>query len=183
MKVEIGTVDRINKQLLDKFGYFENQPKFRLIWSTDQIEKRLISHTAEGLILLEPQVRTVRKYHSAWHKDAYILERLVAVPEGIETDLVERLSYEPIWTFRSQKNNEPLPPFWSICDMIVSNLMANIENPGTYAKYKDTNESKEEKLIRIKELEDELFGNETPLGDSLKNDTAVGYGPRNRSFS
>jgi hypothetical protein len=178
-------VDEINKLLLDNFGKFNDQPRFRVVWANDQFEKRMVEYTPEGLELPEPKILEVPKYITAWHRDTYILEMLM--PVGTLTDLVTSVSYEPVWTFRSQTTGEVLPPLYGACKMVAETIMINMQRTYEGPKYKDPESdakvAPDIKLERIMKIEEELFGNETPLGDSLKRDTAVGYGTRQRSFS
>lgn len=180
------SLEEINTRLADNFGRFNGQARFRVVWSSDELENRVVTHTPEGLALANPEVRLVKKYNSTFHKDAYILEMIL--PVGTITDLVTNLSYEPVWTFRNQHTGEALPPFYGACKLVAETIMNNIEkaSSGT-VKYKDPlgdpEEAKEVQLQNIINLERELYGNETAIGDALKRDEAVGYGPRNRSIS
>jgi hypothetical protein len=172
----------INKRLVDHYGKFEDgRPNWRVVWSDDQIEKRLVSHTPEGFELITPVVREVPKYWYAQHK--YILEKLVPVPQVEGNDLTELTSYEPIWTFED-KNGNPLPPIWEAIYLLIQTIHENLAMAGRRAPYKlpeELGNSPEAREDRIRKLQEELFGNETTVTDALKNDSAVGYGPRQRN--
>lgn len=174
-------IEEINKKLLDHFGRFENgEANFRIVWSDDQLEKRLMDYTDEGLQLLNPEVRTVKKY--SYIKSKYVLERLVPVPE-YNAELTTKLSYEPLWTFEDQEGR-PIPPTFIgakiLIDIVIENMWLAGHKPVKKQDEKDGNtaEAIEE---RVKILESQLFGNESSITDALKNDSAVGYGTRKRN--
>lgn len=154
----------LNNKLNDIYGRTENLPNFRVVWSEDLLEKRLMSHTDEGFQLIIPMVREVPKYKQ-WIQQKYILEGLTVVPDMVETDLVERLSYEPVWVFED-KNGNPLIPIWPAIHFILEQIKDNQRTAGM-TKYPDPGETREQRELRLKELEEELFGNETDTGDAL----------------
>jgi len=119
--------EEINKRLVDRYGKFDNGfPYFRLIWSEDVLEKRIFHHTAEGFELLNPEVREVPKYQH-YIKDRYILEGLVEIPTQVETDLITKISYEPIRTFETSKG-EFLIPRWDAMHFILETIRGNQED-------------------------------------------------------
>jgi hypothetical protein len=158
------TIENINKKLKEEFGYeLDGRPRFRVVFSDDQFEKRWIQFTDEGFPLLEPEVRELPKYRQ-FIQQKYILERLVPVVG--ETDLIEKMSYEPCWVFQT-KNQEYLPPFYDGCLLVIRSMYDAMGKAGTFTKYKDKNVSKEEQLAHIERVEKELFGNETEMADNL----------------
>jgi len=165
------SIESINEKLLSMYGTnFGKSPKFRVIFSEDQYEKRLTDYSDEGFQLIFPEVRLLPKYKQ-WVREKYILERLIPVIG--ETDLVTKVSYEPLWVFQD-KNGSYLPPFFEGCKFVIDNLYA-IMSQTSFIKYKDKNETKEEYLARVKRVEDELFGNETEIGDALAYGSGVGF--------
>jgi len=171
-------IDEINRKLSDHFGLFESTyPNYRIVWSEDQFEKRLGTYedrTPEGVFIREvTEVRLVPKYRQ-WIHNKYILEKLFPI-EGINEKLltVEKLSYEPIWTFEDKFGNA-LRPNWIAAKFIVDTIHANIRTKG-YKKYKEP--TKEEavhiRMERINQIEQSLFGNETDLGDALAHKQAI----------
>lgn len=156
-----------NNLLKEKYGETDNKPNFRLIWSDDEFENRLTGYDDKGNPLLIPQVRLLPKYRQ-WVSDKYILERLTVVPQIKQNDLTTLLSYEPIWVFEDRHGNQQTPTKGALI-FIIENLLQAMEHPFEGAKYKDpiVNETPEEKAVRIKQLEQELFGNETNVGDAL----------------
>jgi hypothetical protein len=166
------SIESINKRLLDEFGVelsLGNQPKFRVVFSEDQYEKRLTSYTDEGFELLHPEVRLLPKYKQ-WIREKYILERLIPVIG--ETDLVSRVSYEPAWVFQD-KNGKYLPPFFEGCRFIIESMYESMGKKGMFTKYRDKNVSEEERKAHLKKVEDELFGNETAVTDALSYGSGV----------
>jgi|ERR1035437_1380703 hypothetical protein len=159
-------ISDINKKLLEEFGSelsCGNLPRFRVVFSEDEYEKRWTDFNDDGFELLKPEVRELPKYKQ-WIRAKYILERLVPVVG--ETDLVTRISYEPAWVFED-KNKNYLPPFFEGCKYVIESMNQAMGRKDTFTKYKDKNVSEEERLIKLKKVEDQLFGNETDLTDNL----------------
>ena len=128
-------IEEINKKLIQEFGYeLTGQPRFRVVFSEDQYEKRWTDFTDDGFELLTPEVRLLPKYKQ-WVRAKYILERLVPVVG--ETDLVTKVSYEPAWVFQDKHGNY-LPPFFEGCKHIIESLLSNIAGAKTFTRYKET---------------------------------------------
>ena len=164
------SIESINEKLLNDYGTeFGNAPKFRVVFSEDQYEKRFTDFTDEGLELIYPEVRLLPKYKQ-YIREKYILERLVPVVG--ETDLLTKVSYEPAWVFQDKHGNY-LPPFYEGCKHVIESLFSAIDKAGTFTKYKDKNISVEERAAELKKVEDQLFGNETEVGDHLAYGTGV----------
>lgn len=158
------SIESINEQLVRDFGNeFNGQPRFRVVWSDDQFEKRWTDYTDEGFQLLSPEVRLLPKYRQT-HPHKFILERLVPIIG--DTDLTSRISYEPCWTFEDS-NGDYLPPRFDACKFIIDSIFAAMNKAGTHAKYRDPSESPGNREAKLKVMEAELFGNETPVGDAL----------------
>lgn len=167
------SLDTINRRLADIYGrdIVTNKPIWRVVWSEDELEKRRVTHTKEGLLLLTPQVMEVPKYRQ-WVTAKFILERLSLVPDYQQEELAgNKISYESVWVFEHAKTKEALPAKFEACAFIIDIMYAAIGKHSA-AKYKDPGETPEMKEDRIKKLQEELFGNETPVGDAL----AHGYG-------
>ena len=176
------SLEVINKRLTDFYGRFDDgRPNWRVVWSDDQIEKRKVTHTPEGLELLTPVIKEVPKYSYAQHR--YILERLLPVPYGVETDLTTKTSYEPVWTFQDNNGNA-LPPIWEAIYLLIKTVRENLENAGKNAPYKTPDgmgNTREEITARVEKLQEQLFGNESKVSDALALDSAVGFGTRKRN--
>lgn len=162
-------IEDINKKLLDKYGkYTDGRPNFRVVFSDDQFEKRWTDFTDDGFQLLQPEVRELPKYRQ-YIRHRYILERLIPVVG--ESDLTTKTSYEPAWVFQD-KNQNYLPPFFDGCVLIIDSILERAGHTG-HVKYKDSNVSVEEREANLKKVENELFGNETNVGDHLAYGTGV----------
>lgn len=159
----IETPESINERLLSEFGKeFNGWPKYRLVFSDDQFEKRWTQHSRDGFELLHPEVRELPKYRQFIHQK-YILERLVPVPNG--SDLVEKISYEPAWVFMDKDGNY-LPPIFDACKFVVDSIQAKMGEKG-HKKYSDPDTPDERKAKEIAKVSEQLFGDETHEGDAL----------------
>jgi hypothetical protein len=173
----IENIETLNKRLTDTFSrYSDGRSLWRLVWSHDELEYRYGIYkdfTAEGFFIREvEEVREVPKYRQWVNPPCYVLERLLEHPEGIPTDMIEKTTYEPVWTFRDANNN-PLMPVWGAIKMIIDSVYAaSAEHVGV--KYRDPREdlcdpkiAVEVREDRLNKLQEELFGNETSVGDAL----------------
>lgn len=175
-------IEVLNERLIEHFGKDTNtnRPIWRVVWSDDQLEKQLLNYTPEGLELIHPQWYEVPRYKMIGVHSRYVLERFVIVPLVHEREITSKLSYEPMWVFED-KDGFPLPPKWEPIKHIIDTVYLAIgKTPGT-AKYRDPDSGKKpEELIaeeadRIKQIQEDLFGNETPIGDSLAHNSGVSY--------
>lgn len=173
------SIERINDWLRKEYGIetTSSRPMYRVVWANDQLEKRLMKYTDSGLQLITPEIREVPKYKQ--FKDMYVLERLSyidSVDPTIKEMTVQEVSYEPIWSFVDNKLN-PLPPRIDICKIVIDTLhMALYSDKSGFAKYKDTNEDvQKERRESLEQIQNELFGNETTVGDALAYKEGVGY--------
>lgn len=158
-------IESINKQLVDLFGIdtATGQPIFRVVWSEDQFEKRMVDTTDTGIQLLHPVLKLVPKY-SQWIDNRFVLERLVLVPEQNIQELAGvKLSYEPLWVFRG-KFDEYVPPTVWACKFVIDTLYAALGKT-SMAKYVDEEAEHPEEVRekRIGKLQEELFGDESSL--------------------
>lgn len=172
------SIDSLNRQLVDLYGIdtITGKAMFRIVWSEDQYEKRLTKYTDEGLELLYPEVRELPKYKQ-WVKEKYVLERLVLVPEVNVGELpTQKMSYEPLWVFHD-RNGDYLPPRLDASKLVIDSVYAAL-GKSSLAKYKDEEATLEGKAKRILKYEEELFGNESNVGDALAHNQAV-IVPRN----
>lgn len=166
----IETVESINKQLLTAFGReFNGWPKFRVVWSEDQYEKRWTTHTNEGWPLLHPEVRELPKYKQYIHQK-YVLERLVPVTGT--TDLTENISYEPAWVFQHKTDGTYLPPRFDACKFVIEAIYSQIDKAGQHRKFIDPETTAEGRHNAINEVVEMLTGDESSVGDAISH----GYG-------
>lgn len=158
------TIESINEKLISEFGLeFNGQPRFRVVWSDDQFEKRWTNYTDEGFELINPEVREIPKYRQ-WIQGRYILERLVPIVG--ESDLTEQIGYESAWVFQDRFQNY-LPPYFDGCKFVIESIYSAIDKKGMHVKYQDPEVSAEFREQRLKRVEKDLFGNETDAGDAL----------------
>lgn len=169
-------IEYINEQLLAEYGremLASNQQRFRVVFSDDQFEKRWTDKTAEGWELIHPEVRLLPKYRQYIH-GRYILERLVPVIQP--SDLTEKVSYEPLHVFQTNEKHghQYLPPKLDMCKFAIDNLLmiAGQKRSG-HAKYIDPATKPEYRSEMLKDMERNLFGNETAIGDALAHDYGV----------
>ncbi len=174
------TVESINKQLRDEYSLAWNgQPIWRVVWSEDQIEKRhgtYNDYTPGGMFLRTvTEWREVPKYRQ-WIQEKFVLERLTVIPEINQDELVDKVSYEPVWVFEDNKGN-PLPPKWVVAKIVVDSIYAATGKASLH-KYVDPELDPEYKNKQLEDLQRELFANETNVGDALAHREAIVV-PRN----
>ncbi len=171
-KISDYDLTKLNNQLRSKYGYGPDsiKPLWRVMWSSDLIEKRMMDCDEKGRELLYPEVREVRKYQHI--TDRYVLER--QVPVVGETDLITKTSYEPAWSFED-RFGDFLPPRFDACEFIIETIYNQVKMGKTHKKYTDpdSEQSAEMRMNQILKMEEVLFGNETPTGDSLAYKEAV----------
>ena len=161
------SIETLNQRLIEHYGVDEsNRPMFRIVWAEDQTEKRLVMYTDSGMQLLTPEIREVKKY--TYLKGVYALERLVLVDEEELPGITK--SYEPIWVYRSF-DNRPLPPIWDATKVVIDVLYAALGKKSIRKYVEDV--SPEKKAADVAKMQEELFGNETNVGDALAYKTGI----------
>jgi len=182
------SVESINQQLIDLFGIdtVTGQAMWRVVWSEDQFEHRLgeyDDYTPGGIYLRTvKEVRYVPKYRQ-WIQQKFVLERLVVIPEISMPELpATKTSYEPIYPFETG-SGKYLPPNILAAKFVIDTILA-AQGKSSLAKYKDPDagltmsDVHEKKVAEIDKIQEELFGNETLVGDALAHKEAV-IVPRN----
>ena len=162
----------LNQRLIDYFGLdtASSNPMFRVVWANDMVEKRMMDTLDSGVALLHPQIREVKKY--SYLHDVHVLEQLVIVPDEQQKELAGvKTSYEPLWVYVDADGN-PLPPKWEPTKLIIDTVHAALGRGGL-KKYVDPDTSEGASEERITKLHDELFGNETEVGDALRYKEAI----------
>jgi len=166
------TIETLNEHLVNHFGIdsISGIPIWRIVWSEDQIEKRLGTYddiTPGGLYLRTvTEVREVPKYRQ-WIQEKYVLERLVVIPEYNENDLpATRVSYEPIWVFEDKKGNY-LPPKFEAAKFVIDTIYSVQYSNHSLTKYVDPENTLEKeveaKRKRVDGIIEELFGEQSSL--------------------
>jgi hypothetical protein len=170
-------LETVNLFLRDNYGIDtdDGEPIWRIVFSDDQFEKRMMPTTDSGVALLVPEVRTVPKYPHV--RGLFVLEQRQLVPEQNITELAGALkSYEPRWVFRDEQDN-PVRPTILACQFIIDTIRAAMGKK-SLARYKDPKigDTPEETYMihqaRVQQLEEQLFGNES----GLKGETTTGAG-------
>jgi hypothetical protein len=167
--VQLERIEDINQRLIDWFSIdiVTGKPIWRVVYSEDQLEKRLTSFTDSGLQLLVPEVRELPKYRQ-WIQNKYVLERLTVIPELNSDELPsEKISYEPIYVFETAQGSA-LPPRSDVSKFVIDTLYA-AQGKGSLAKYVEDNDVDK----RIREMQDYLFGDETEVSDALSRQEGV----------
>src|SRR5215467_5046232 len=153
-------IDSINDSLVNLFGTeITGKPIYRVVWSEDQFEKRLMDVTDSGLTLLTPEYRIVPKYRQ-WIQKQYVLEQLVVVPDANRKELAEiKLSYEPLFVFQNSYTDEYLPPNLQAAKFVIDSLRAATSKT-SMRRYVDDEEKNpvEARETRINKMQAELFG-------------------------
>lgn len=177
------SLESLNRQLVDLFGIdtVTGQPIWRIVWSEDQFEHRHGTYddfTPAGIYLRTvTEVRYVPKY-SQWIRNKYVLERLVVIPECNSGDLpATRMSYEPMYPFQTN-SGQYLPPRLDAAQFVIEAVLS-AQGKSTLAKYRDpvnglsTADYLEMKNQELEILQEELFGNETDVGDAMAHGEAI----------
>lgn len=148
MKLSDTDINKLNEDIALHFGCVEGRPRYRVVWSGDQFEKRFGTYNEfYGPIFIRETtgVLEVPKYRDI--PPRYVLERifwfndkeLVQAREGI---------YEAIWHF-VDKNNNTLPPIYPV----IAKIIRTLEGPVIKRTEKDDLADEEKK----KELEVAYF--------------------------
>lgn len=163
----VESIEYINEELFKRYGHEPNAddlPRFRVVFSHDQFEKRWVTHTKEGFELLHPEVREVPKYRH-YIKDKYVLERLVPLDTD-NTDLTVKVGYEPAHVFMTP-NDEYLPPRFDMCTVVADRLLDVASGRVKPQKKVDPATEPGYMANLIERMQKNLFGNETSTGDAL----------------
>ena len=178
-------IEDLNSRLVDHFGISSDNgdPIWRLVWSDDQVEKRLGTYddiTPNGLyIRTVTEVREVPKYKQ-YIQQKFILERLVVIPDMNLPELPAlKLSYEPIWTFEDKDGNY-LPPRWDAIKFIIDTIYAAQYGTHNLKKYVDDESSQEaaieKKTKEVDSIMEHLWGEQSAFSDGIKSKEIVMLG-------
>jgi hypothetical protein len=170
------SVAEINKLLVDYYGLdiSLNIPKFRIVWSSSQREKRygvFEVYDSTGTIFLrtEQGIEDVEKY-PIW-SDLWVLERLFPTNGNPYLELVTKFSYEPVWVFGA--GNSDKQPIWRAVRLLCENSLRGDPNRVNKSP-SDLIREEEEKLEKEKKLMKEMLSEDvTPLAFSLKHGCSI----------
>lgn len=171
-KIQPEALEMINKKLNENYGNTEDKQNFRLTWSDDEREIRLCSHSVEGFQYVQPRYEERYKYRQ-YCRERYILEKLCVVPAQQGAELIEVISYEPLWVFETSESvgggeRLPLYPKYRAIEYIIENVLEAGRKGSYYSKpIQDPDDDPNEKEKKIRALQHELFGNETETTDAL----------------
>lgn len=165
----------INDRLLELYGKHisSDRPRFRVVWSDDQFEKRFGDfqvYAGDVYLRNEVGIREVPKYN--WLENQWVVERL---HDNYHQDVFDGVhTYEPLFSF--PKN---LPVSWEAIDFVVKTALklytVDRELPKTEKEvlYRDE-EAKKKESAEIRDMI-EL----TPLQTSLNDGSAVSLTHKN----
>ena len=147
-------VNSINIKLLDLGKHLDGRASFRLIWSTNQLEKRIGDfEDYYGHILIRRTYRALREVQKyPYCLDRWVLEKLTFLNPNhptVQAELVTRKAYdyEPLFVFQDKDNN-PLAVNWPAVDWIINSLMnERTESIRTEAMFDAEDAREEEKEI------------------------------------
>lgn len=163
----------INQRLTDNYGkdVYLDKPRYRIVYSTSQIEKRYgtFEDETEGGIYLRTvtEVRECPKYPA--YPDMWVLEYLQ--PNMVNPELKTNWSYEPLWIFGA--NGTERQPVWDMVNHAVHahKFVEKVKlSPGDLAK------QEEERFLKEKSKFREMLDDASPfLASQLKDGHAVSY--------
>ena len=162
---DLETIEGINSRLHEMYRVLDGRPIYRIVFSGDQLEKRLgifRDFSASGLLLREvEEVREVRKY---WYivPPCWVLEKLVFMQgnqalKEISEEIVgaENGTYEPLLPFRDGSGN-PLP----VNERVVNYILWQLHNPTKRLPSDMEAEKLAQELEETKYFEEEIGQNQ-----------------------
>jgi hypothetical protein len=169
------SIEKINSYLARDFGYFNGElPKYRVVWSEDVMEKRLSKFTDEGFELINELVMEKPKYQLESQKNKYILERCLAIPDFVKTDLIGGFSYEPLHVFRIGKGDDfEFDTFYGSCKWLIEQIHLAAGRAFYGANYKAPEEKRnpEENLLakraEVEKMAKFLYPDESEIADAM----------------
>ena len=156
---------QLNSFLKGRYGKsLDGRPRFRLVWSADQHERRLGTFNdfhGEIFIRQVREVRKVKKYH--WlNPPCWVLEYL---EEGECLALDIKSGYEPLFAFQ-ENDGSNIRPEQQFLEAIIWGSRNPTRKP--IVSQEDLDKKDESKV-------DEIMGEE-PLGGLLKYGDAISFG-------
>ena len=166
-----------NKVLKDRFGHdLLGRPHFRVVWSDDQIERRMGTfHEFYGDIFVRSRfgVDDVPKYQK-YAEHSWVLERLTWIPRNLNKELVpltdDGATYEPVYVYSTPPGDMAPPPMKALIFTIHC-----FRNP---QKYTPADFARADKEAEDKEVEDfvEIMDDDLPLlSHGLADGSAVSF--------
>lgn len=161
-----------NARLIERYGIYEDgKPRFRVVWSTDEKEKRVGEHEEYYNEIFVRKFFGVAEYPKySFCPDRWVLEMRVPTHNP---ELTEQNSYEPLWVLQD-KNGNYLPLNWDAIEIIIQAL--NRRPKRTMMNWKDEAEAEDADLAAAKKRDKELLEQILPSPDSLEYKMALGEG-------
>lgn len=148
------SLSKINRELTEKYGTDVNSslPKYRVVWTTDQLEKRFgtfVKWYRDIRLGEETLVKEVPKY--PFYPNFHAFEELTyhANPE-----LVENPSYEPVYIFKDKDENSLPVVWWAVKYVADRRSLRDIE--------KITQETEDEFMKRQEEIYFQILDDDRP---------------------
>lgn len=164
------TKEEANKILLDRYGLdLHGKQKFRVVWSTEETEVRVGEFEewyGEIFVRRLSGAREWPKY--SYIEDKWILEELV--PSN-NPELLERLSYEPIYVFQDKHGNY-LPLNIDAAHAVINAILSRPEfKPRT--EKQDLYEENEKKEKEKKEFKSMLKSMDSEFERRIRNQELI----------
>lgn len=176
------SIEVLNLRLIEYYGSYRlDMPNFQLRMSDQVIETQFDTFCdfLEGTNILLREVTEARKIkiYNYIQPPKWILERLVPNPNPDEI-LDGKLIYTCIWAFGLMGDplGEPIEPKWIALQFVIDNLLDGQRKRSHFAKYTSEEKeggSKEAKELRVLELMEALYGEQSKVADALNSKNAV----------
>lgn len=160
------TVQEINKLLLDNYGYDMQAgidvPKYRVVWTTDQIEKRYgeyLRFDDNGIFIRKEVGVSEEPKYGDEYKDMWVLEGTKPTAGNPYLERVVKWSYEPIWIFGAARSDRT--PIWRAVRLLVENSIHGDPNARTKSPA-DLQREEDEKIAKERAMIKDYLKNESP---------------------
>ena len=164
------SLEQLNKWLRSFGLALDGSPKFRIVHSEGQYEKRFgdfEDRTPEGFLIRRiGEVREVPKYPMV-SPPTWVLERYL--PNTNNPELKSNFSYEPLWVFHDI-NEQPVYPTRQAIQLLLSRVYADRIKKTD----KDHYEEDQAKLLKEKQEARDILDNKVPeMVSRLRQGTAI----------
>jgi hypothetical protein len=143
----------INIKLKEVYGTtLDGHPKFRVVWSDEEVEKRQGEFEVwygPLFVRKESGIKEFKKY--SYISEKWILEFYT---KSNNPELLTSFSYEPLYTFQGP-NEEYLPLNWDVCSIVINSVL-NRKERAPMTNREEENAEREEKEQRVKRLSNRL---------------------------
>lgn len=160
-------IEWINRKLIEEYGLDTELgiPKYRIVWSTSQIEKQFGIHNifdSSGTIFLRTErgVFEEQKYQGAF-VDKWVLEHIKPTRGNPYLEDIVSWSYEPIWIFGAANSNSQ--PIWRAVVLLIGNVLRGHDINWKPRSPQDLIREEEERMAREKELCKTILRDDSPI--------------------